>query len=77
MAVVAFMKALTMAGACEGWKTYSGVGSVSLLPQELQCPQEGPGLHFPSVSVCPLVDQHRQVPVGVDPLGIHVIHNRL
>ncbi len=46
-----------------------GVGGVALLPEELGGAQEQAGAHFPAHDVAPLVDQDRQVAVGLDPAG--------
>ena len=46
-----------------------GVGGVALLPQELGGAQEHPRPQLPAHDVRPLVEQHRQVPVALDPLG--------
>ncbi len=54
-----------------------GVGGVALLPEELRRAQEQPGPQLPPHHVGPLVDQHRQVAVALDPLGVHVADDRL
>ena len=53
------------------------VGGVPLLPEELRGAQEEPGAHLPADDVAPLVDQHGQVPVALDPLGVHVADHGL
>ena len=54
-----------------------GVRGVALLPEELRGAQEGPGDHLPAHHVRPLVDEHRQVPVRLDPLRVHRADDRL
>mmetsp|Transcript_103338 Transcript_103338/g.316259 ORF Transcript_103338/g.316259 Transcript_103338/m.316259 type:complete len:365 (-) Transcript_103338:65-1159(-) len=51
---------------------FRGVGCVALLPQELRAPQEGLRPAFPTHDVHPLVHPHRQIPVTLDPLPVHV-----
>ena len=46
-----------------------GVGGVALLPEELGGAQEQPGPQLPAHDVGPLVDQQREVPVALHPLG--------
>jgi len=50
---------------------------VALLPEELQGPDEGTCAHLPAVSVSPLIDQQRQVSVGLDPLRKHMVDHGL
>lgn len=45
------------------------VRGVPLLPEELAGAQEDPGAQLPADHVGPLVEQQREVAVGVDPLG--------
>ena len=47
------------------------VQSVTFLPQELACAKEGTSGLFPSYDVCPLVDEHGQVAIALDPLCVH------
>ena len=54
-----------------------GVGGVALLPEELGGAQEGPRHHLPAHDVRPLVDEHRQVAVRLDPLRVHRADDRL
>ena len=54
-----------------------GVGGVPFLPQELGGAQEQPRPHLPADDVAPLVQQHRQVAVALDPLREHTVDDRL
>ena len=53
------------------------VRRVTFLPEKLRRPQEQPCPHLPAHDVRPLIDQHRQVPVGSDPLREHGVDDRL
>ena len=53
------------------------MGGVTFLPVEFQRAQEQARAHFPAHHVAPLVDQHRQVAVRLDPLGVHVADDGL
>ena len=53
------------------------VGGVPLLPEELGGAQQHPRAQLPADDVRPLVDQQRQVAVGVDPLGEGAADDRL
>ena len=50
---------------------------VSLLPQELGCPQEGAGGLFPAYHIAPLVVQLGQVAVGLDDILVVLAEQRL
>ena len=54
-----------------------GVGGVPLLPQEFGGAQEQARAHFPAHDVGPLVDQHRQIAVALDPLAVRIPDDRL
>ena len=54
-----------------------GVSGVALLPQELAGAQEDAGPLLPADHVAPLVEQHRQVAVALDPLGHELAEDRL
>ena len=54
-----------------------GVRRVALLPEELGGAQQHPRAELPADDVAPLVDQQRQVAVGVDPLGERVADDGL
>ncbi len=54
-----------------------GVGRVPFLPEELRRAEEEPRPHLPAHDVGPLVDQHRQVAIALDPLGVHRVDDRL
>ena len=54
-----------------------GVDGVAFLPQELGGAQEQARAQLPAHDVRPLVDQDRQVPVGLHPLGVHLADDRL
>ena len=54
-----------------------GVRGVPFLPQKLQRSYKRPRSHLPPVDVGPLVNQEREVAVGLDPLREHVVHDRL
>ena len=54
-----------------------GMGGVTFLPVELQRAQEQACAQLPAHHIAPLVDQHRQVAVGLDPLGVHVADDGL
>lgn len=56
---------------------YRGMRGVALLPKKLEGADEGARPHLPSVHVSPLVQQQRQVAVGLNPLRKHVVHDRL
>lgn len=47
------------------------------LPKELQGAHKRPRPHFPSVHICPLVQQKRQVPVALNPLCKHMVDDGL
>jgi len=51
---------------------FRGVGGVPFLPVEFQRTQEEARAHLPTHHVTPLVDEQRQVPVTLDPFGVHV-----
>ena len=50
----------------------SGMGSVTLLPQELGGAQEHTGAHLPTEYVSPLVDEQWQIAIAVDPIAVGV-----
>ena len=50
---------------------------VPLLPEKLGRSQEDPRPHLPADDIGPLVDQHRQIPPRLNPLGIHRADDRL
>ena len=54
-----------------------GVGGVALLPEELRRAQQDAGTELPAHDVGPLVDQQRQVAIGVDPLRERAADDRL
>ena len=54
-----------------------GVRRVPFLPQELRGAQEQPRAHLPADDVAPLVEQHRQVAVALDPFREHAVDDRL
>ena len=45
--------------------------SVTFLPQEFGSTKEGTGSLFPTDDVCPLIDKHGQIAIGLHPFGIH------
>ena len=47
------------------------------MPQKLKRSNKRPRSHLPPVDVGPLVNQQREVAVGLDPLREHVVHDRL
>src|SRR5271156_4317326 len=49
-----------------------GVRGVAFLPEKLQRSQEELGAQFPAHHAVPLIDQQRQVAVGLNPLGVSV-----
>ena len=49
-----------------------GVGGVALLPVKFQRAQKEFGTQFPAHHAVPLVDEHRQVAIGLNPLGVSV-----
>ena len=53
------------------------MAGVAFLPEEFGRPQERPGDLLPADDVRPLVDEDREVPVGLDPSGIHVADDGL
>ena len=53
------------------------VHGVAFLPEELRCAQKQPRPHFPAHDVAPLVDENRQVAIGLDPLGVTRADDRL
>ena len=54
-----------------------GVGRVAFLPEKFSRPQEGSRPQFPPEDIGPLVDQQRQVAIGLDPPGVHVRNDGL
>ncbi len=54
-----------------------GVDGVSFLPEKLGGAKEESGSHFPANHVGPLIDQDRQIPIGLHPLGIGRADDRL
>ena len=54
-----------------------GVGGVAFLPEEFRGAQEQPRAHLPAHHIGPLVDQHRQVAVALDPALEGVADDRL
>ncbi len=44
-----------------------GVGSVALLPEKLRCSQEEPWPKLPANRVSPLIEQHRQIAMALNP----------
>ena len=53
-----------------------GVGRVTLLPEEFGGAEEEARAHLPTHDVGPLVDEDRQVAVGLDPVLIRVPNDR-
>ena len=49
-----------------------GVGGMTLLPQELRGPQEETGSHLPTHDIGPLIDQQRQITVGLNPIAVGI-----
>ena len=56
---------------------FVSMGGVAFLPQELRRAQEQPRPEFPADHVGPLVDEHGEVPVALDPLGQERVDDRL
>ena len=54
-----------------------GVRGVSLLPEKFERAQEKLGAQFPAHHAVPLIDQHRQVAVGLNPLRVGVADDGL
>jgi len=54
-----------------------GVGGVAFLPEELRGAEEHAGAQFPADDVGPLVEEHGQVPMALDPLGEEVADDGL
>ena len=54
-----------------------GVRRMAFLPEKFHRPEEKTGTQLPPYHVCPLVDKHRQVAVGLDPLAIHIADDSL
>ena len=50
---------------------------VSFLPEKFHRPDEKTGAHLPPHHVCPLVDEHWQVAIRLDPLAVHVADDSL
>ena len=53
------------------------MGGVAFLPEELERAQEESRAHLPTHNVRPLIDQHRQIAIALDPLGVHRVDDRL
>ena len=53
-----------------------GMSRMPFLPKELARSQKQAGTHFPTYHVGPLVNQHRQVAVRLNPFGKRVGNNR-
>ena len=49
-----------------------GVGGVAFLPEKFERAQEELGAQLPAHHAVPLVDQHGQIAVGLNPLGVGV-----
>ena len=45
-----------------------GMGGMPLLPEKLRGSQKEAGSHLPAYHISPLVNQYRQVAIGLDPL---------
>ena len=50
---------------------------VPFLPEEFGGPQKEPRAHLPPHDIRPLIDQYRQIAVGLHPLGISCTNDRL
>ncbi len=62
----------------QGWRlAHGGMGGVALLPEEFEGADEGARAQLPAVHVGPLVEQHGEVAVGLNPLRQHVVHHCL
>ena len=46
------------------------VRRVTFLPQEFSCSQKQPRAHLPSHHVAPLINEQRQIAIGLDPVPI-------
>ena len=53
------------------------VRGVAFLPEEFRGPQEKARAHFPADDVCPLIDEDRQVAIGLHPLRVARADDRL
>ena len=53
------------------------VNGVAFLPEELCRAQKNARPHFPADDIGPLVDQDRQIAIGLDPLGVTRADDRL
>ena len=56
---------------------FRGVNRMPLLPEKFRGAQKEPGPQLPANHVGPLVDQDRQIPIGLNPLGIGLTDDRL
>jgi len=54
----------------------AGMGRVAFLPEKLGGSQKQPGPELPADHVGPLVQQHREIPVALDPLRQHRVDDR-
>ena len=54
-----------------------GMNRMPLLPEKFRGAQKEPGPQLPTNHVGPLVDQDRQIPIGLNPLGIGLTDDRL
>ena len=56
----------------------TSMSSMTFLPKELSCPNERSGmLELPSDDIGPLIQEHRQVSMRVDPLSKGWVHDSL
>ncbi|MNZ60497.1 hypothetical protein D3C78_785680 [compost metagenome] len=53
------------------------MGCMSFLPQEFAGAKERQGTLFPTNNVSPLIDQHRQITIGLNPFFVHMANHRL
>ncbi|CAB4711194.1 unannotated protein [freshwater metagenome] len=55
---------------------FGGVSAVAFLPQELASPQKQSGSKLPTHHIRPLIQQERQVSIGLNPFGHVLADNR-
>ena len=53
-----------------------GVRGVAFLPEEFRRPQKQARAHFPANDIRPLIDQQRQVAVGLNPVAVGIPDDR-